>query len=106
MTLMYDFLSIKVRSTVDIPKGEMLYATYTFTLTGTQSRQEHLKKGKYFTCNCKRCTDPSELDTHFSTLKCQKCEIGNIMSSNPLGKYKFCGSIEYFKYLAYVKSYR
>lgn len=41
---------IIVRASVDIEKDEMLTACYTYTMSGTSSRQDHLKKGKYFIC--------------------------------------------------------
>lgn len=75
-----------VRASVNVKEGEMLYTTYTFTTSGTRARQEYLKKGKNFTCKCARCLDPTELNTHFSSLMCRKCSGGIIVSSNPLGK--------------------
>lgn len=44
------FCRIVVRASVDIEKDKSLTACYTYTMSGTLSRQEHLKKGKYFTC--------------------------------------------------------
>lgn len=41
---------IIVRASVDIEKDSVLTAYYTYTMSGTLSRQEHLMKGKYFTC--------------------------------------------------------
>lgn len=55
-------------------------------MVGTEQRQDHLKSGKYFTCHCKRCSDPTELGTHFRTLNCNKCEPGLIYSADPFGK--------------------
>lgn len=71
------------RVTVDVPKGGVLNTTYSHTLWGTSRRQEHLKKGKFFTCKCARCKDPTELGTHFSSLKCSKCDPGLICASDP-----------------------
>ncbi|XP_058819092.1 SET domain-containing protein SmydA-8 [Topomyia yanbarensis] len=72
------------RAAIDVAEGGMLFTTYTYTLNGTAMRQSALKAGKYFTCRCARCLDPTELGTHFSSLKCQKCDNGLIESSNPL----------------------
>lgn len=72
------------RSTIPIEEGEILNVSYTYTLSGTKERQRHLEKGKFFKCICKRCVDPTELGTHFSSLKCQKCQSGNVLSSDPL----------------------
>jgi hypothetical protein len=78
--------SFQLRASTAIKKGEILYATYTYTLNGTADRQQHLLEGKYFQCNCERCLDPTEYGTHFSSLKCQKCLLGLIVASDPLGK--------------------
>lgn len=71
------------RAAVDIKAGENLYSCYTFTSYGTVSRQTHLKEGKYFVCKCQRCLDPTELGTHLSTLKCQKCAPGFVLPLEP-----------------------
>ncbi|XP_037035204.1 SET domain-containing protein SmydA-8-like [Bradysia coprophila] len=78
-----DQFKITVRATIDIKKGETLYTTYTNLMVGTEQRQDHLKSGKYFTCHCTRCEDPTELGTHFRTFKCNKCELGLILSDDP-----------------------
>lgn len=54
----------------DIRRGEHLSIMYTHMLWGTQMRQEHLMLNKYFICTCQRCTDPTELGTYISALKC------------------------------------
>lgn len=51
-------------TTTEIKKDESIFACYTFTLSTTHCRQRHLQKSKYFTCNCERCLDPTELGTH------------------------------------------
>ncbi|XP_053674864.1 SET domain-containing protein SmydA-8 [Anopheles nili] len=79
-----DGFRLEARVAVDVPEGEKLYTTYTYTLTGTIARQSILKVSKFFTCHCNRCLDPTELGTHFSTLLCSKCSGGFITSSNPL----------------------
>lgn len=45
-------------------------------------RQEHLIKGKYFECDCRRCMDPAELGTHLSSIRCQSCTLGFLMRLN------------------------
>lgn len=81
--------SIQVRATVDIAAGAMLAASYTYTSSGTATRQEHLRAGKFFTCHCARCLDPSELGTNFSSIRCRKCGQPGamIVSTNPLGRF-------------------
>ena len=51
---------------------------------GTDERREHLREGKYFECNCSRCSDPKELDLNFSTLVCPRCKSGLVTNKNPL----------------------
>ncbi|XP_053958684.1 SET domain-containing protein SmydA-8 isoform X1 [Anastrepha ludens] len=75
---------IRLRAMCDIGEGQQLQHSYTYTLNGTAQRQEHLKAGKFFTCECKRCKDPLELGTNFSTFKCSKCEDGWLLPTNPL----------------------
>ncbi|KAJ6640841.1 SET domain-containing protein SmydA-8, isoform A [Pseudolycoriella hygida] len=78
-----DNFKIIVRASIDMKKGETLYTTYTNLMVSTEQRQEHLKSGKFFTCHCARCTDPTELETHFRTFKCNKCDPGLIYSKDP-----------------------
>lgn len=67
---MKDGFKIEVKAARDIKASENLTTTYSHVLWSTQLRQQHLKDTKYFTCVCERCKDPSELGTHFSTLRC------------------------------------
>lgn len=77
---------ITVRASTEITDGGMLFTTYTNVLHGTAKRQAHLKNSKFFTCRCERCIDPTELETHFSSLKCNECNVGFVHSSDPFGK--------------------
>ncbi|XP_037072819.1 uncharacterized protein LOC119093909 [Pollicipes pollicipes] len=77
-------LTLVVRAAVDIEKGEHLSSIYTDNLWGTWERREHLLNSKHFLCECARCADPSELDTHLSSLKCTQCQDGFIQPSDPL----------------------
>jgi len=43
----------------------------------------HLREGKYFDCTCRRCSDPTELGTHMSSLRCPRCYEGFIIPINP-----------------------
>ncbi|KAF7989022.1 hypothetical protein HCN44_007332 [Aphidius gifuensis] len=74
---------IIIKAARKIKKGEHLSTTYTHVLWTTKSRREHLLATKYFKCKCKRCEDPTELDTHIGTLKCP-CGPGIILPKNPL----------------------
>lgn len=77
---------LTVKAGRDIKKGENISIMYTNCLWGTQQRQEHLRLTKCFTCSCARCKDPTEFNTHFSSLKClgsnEKCP-GYHLPSNP-----------------------
>lgn len=75
---------IIVKAAVNIKRGEHLATMYTHILWGTIARREHLKLNKYFMCTCSRCSDPTELGTNFSSLKCQECRIGYLTSAAPL----------------------
>ena len=76
-----------LRTTVKIEKGSEIYTTYTHTMNPTLLRRDHLQQGKFFDCECSRCADPTELGTNMSSMKCNKCDSGFIMSSNPLSEY-------------------
>ena len=41
-------------------------------LRTTRDRRLHLKFSKYFDCSCRRCSDPTELGTFLSSIKCPK----------------------------------
>lgn len=77
---------VYVRAAVKLDKGQEILLSYTHTLAPTLFRRAHLREGKFFDCSCPRCSDPTELGTHLSTLKCGKCDNGWVLSSDPLGK--------------------
>jgi len=54
-----------------IPKGEELTISYISPNQGKQRRREKLLSKWYFLCNCPRCLDPAEFESHCSTLLCQ-----------------------------------
>jgi hypothetical protein len=67
---------LTVRAAHDIRKGEHIATCYSNITWGTQMRQQQLHDMKYFRCTCKRCMDPIELGTHFSSLKCLGVDDG------------------------------
>ncbi|XP_060522635.1 SET domain-containing protein SmydA-8 [Cylas formicarius] len=75
---------VTVRAAIDIPKDGELFSSYTYSLWPTLIRREFLRESKFFECTCPRCSDKTELGTHMSSLKCQKCDNGVILSVNPL----------------------
>ncbi|XP_069699803.1 uncharacterized protein SmydA-5 [Periplaneta americana] len=66
---------VTVRATRQIRKGEHISTMYTHALWGTQARRDHLMSTKYFNCRCKRCSDPTELGTYLSAMRCLGAEI-------------------------------
>lgn len=87
-----------VRAVRKISKGEEITDTYVSTMANTLYRRRQLKALKYFDCNCKRCADPTELGSHFSTLLCRIKSCGGfllcrdpLVSSSPWACLK-CGA--------------
>ncbi|XP_041982350.1 SET domain-containing protein SmydA-8 [Aricia agestis] len=83
-TILQNNYQVQVRAAIPIKSGEALHLCYTHALTPTIFRREYLMESKFFACECPRCADPTELGTHLSTLKCNKCDNGVILSTNPL----------------------
>ncbi|XP_011556296.3 SET domain-containing protein SmydA-8 [Plutella xylostella] len=84
----YNFALI---ATMPIAKGELITATYTQSLWGTLDRRRHLQTTKCFYCECARCKDPTEFDTHLGNIYCSMCNGPSglnkgamLMSTNPL----------------------
>lgn len=65
-----DLFKITVKVVVPVPKDEHITTMYSHALWGTQARRQHLKDTKYFSCRCPRCSDPTELGTYLSAMKC------------------------------------
>ncbi|XP_063243953.1 SET domain-containing protein SmydA-8 isoform X2 [Bacillus rossius redtenbacheri] len=76
---------LTLRATVAVPRDAELFSSYTYSLDPTMVRRQHLSSGKFFDCRCERCRDPTELGTHLGSLKCNKCDPGLILASDPLG---------------------
>ncbi|XP_033207857.1 SET domain-containing protein SmydA-8-like [Belonocnema kinseyi] len=74
---------IFVKAITFIKKGEHLSTTYTHAFWMTRIRRDYLLATKYFACRCDRCADPSELGSHFGTLKCP-CGTGLVLPKDPL----------------------
>ncbi|XP_045126721.1 LOW QUALITY PROTEIN: SET domain-containing protein SmydA-8-like [Portunus trituberculatus] len=66
-----------------IAKGDPITGLYTDILWGTRARRDHLRLTRLYHCSCRRCADPTELDTNFSALVCRRCKK-NVLPSNPL----------------------
>ncbi|XP_023941136.2 SET domain-containing protein SmydA-8 [Bicyclus anynana] len=61
---------ITLKVVVPIIKGNHIATMYSHALWGTQARRQHLRDTKYFSCKCQRCSDPTELGTYLSAMKC------------------------------------
>ncbi|XP_966391.2 SET domain-containing protein SmydA-8 [Tribolium castaneum] len=79
-----DTFQVSVSASVEVPESGELFSSYTYSLWPTLVRREFLKESKYFECMCDRCKDKTELGTHLGTLKCNKCDNGVIVSTDPL----------------------
>ncbi|KAJ8715216.1 hypothetical protein PYW08_005197 [Mythimna loreyi] len=65
-----DFCKITLKAVVPIEKDNHIATMYSHALWGTQARRQHLKDTKFFACKCPRCSDPTELGTYLSAMKC------------------------------------
>ncbi|GBP55648.1 SET domain-containing protein SmydA-8, isoform A [Eumeta japonica] len=65
-----EFLKITIKAVVPIMKNNHVTTMYSHALWGTLARRQHLKDTKYFSCKCERCSDPTELGTYLSAMKC------------------------------------
>lgn len=79
---------ITVKVVVPITKNSHITTMYSHALWGTQARRQHLRETKYFSCKCERCSDPTELGTYLSAMRClgdgqQLCD-GIHLSEDPL----------------------
>lgn len=78
-------LSLAIYASTDIWKGQCITQQYVPVTKGTNVRRKALKEW-YFSCSCKRCSDPTEFGTYFSCLGCKKCD-GYICPMDPLDEY-------------------
>jgi len=77
------------RASVRIRKGEEIKVSYDVgeILYGTLRRLIPMEITGLFTCSCPRCSDPTELGTHLSTIICPKCHIGYVLSQCPTDSF-------------------
>jgi len=71
---------IQIRASIRIKRGDHLSISYVDPMWGTVDRVHFLRISKHFTCNCQRCSDPTELSTHVSSIRCQ--QAGCLVNSN------------------------
>ena len=75
---------MKVIAKENIKKGDEITIQYTSPMYGHLKRKSILKQNWYFDCSCPRCTDPSELKTMFSALKCDRCQNNYMLPLDPM----------------------
>ena len=63
-----------MRAGCDIKQGEEITHSYIDPMDSFLKRQDFLKLGKLFDCTCSRCSDPTELGSYASALKCPACK--------------------------------
>ncbi|XP_041982387.1 SET domain-containing protein SmydA-8 [Aricia agestis] len=71
-----ELYNITVKAVLPIQSGQHIKTMYSHALWGTLARRQHLKDTKYFSCKCERCSDPTELGTYLSAMRCIGDENG------------------------------
>ncbi|KRT80077.1 SET domain-containing protein, partial [Oryctes borbonicus] len=79
-----DDFNMTVHASRAISVGETIFFNYGNCLKSSYERRCHLKDGKYFDCGCRRCSDPTELGTYMSSIRCNKCKSGLVVPTMPL----------------------
>ncbi|KAM0736515.1 SET domain-containing protein SmydA-8, isoform A [Formica fusca] len=80
-----DHQRLYVSASLPIAAGEELTMSYTDLLWDTSSRRQFLRVTKRFSCNCSRCSDPSEFGSYLGALLCAKDDCsGYLLPRNPL----------------------
>ncbi|KAF7285495.1 hypothetical protein GWI33_010593 [Rhynchophorus ferrugineus] len=75
---------LTIRASTNILESQPITLSYAYTLQSTQKRREQLLENKFFECRCRRCSDPTELETYIGALICPKCDNGLVLCNNPL----------------------
>ncbi|XP_005188644.2 uncharacterized protein LOC101899433 [Musca domestica] len=78
-----DKYCMKIYASRAIEAGEIVTNCYTNVLLGTDERRKILKITKNLKCHCKRCLDPTEFESHMSTLLCSECKTGYVLKKDP-----------------------
>ena len=61
---------MKIRASIAIKRGEEIYTRYTPPQLMSLRRQFVLQSQWYFSCECRRCQDPTECDTMGNAIVC------------------------------------
>ena len=74
---------IELHAILPIKKGEEITTRYTTPQLGTMRRQQLVQSQWYFTCQCTRCLDPTELGTFNNSALCPECKTGVLVPLEP-----------------------
>ncbi|XP_073812483.1 SET domain-containing protein SmydA-8-like [Musca autumnalis] len=83
-----DKYCMKIYASRTIEPGETITNCYTNVLLGTDERRNVLKMVKNINCKCKRCMDPTEFESHMSTLLCVECKTGFMIKKDQSDKWQ------------------
>ena len=75
---------LKVVAALRIKKGSAVSNNYARSIDTSWTRRVNLLDNKCFLCQCSRCSDPAELGSHVSSLRCEKCETGDLLPQDTL----------------------
>ncbi|XP_020286985.1 protein msta-like [Pseudomyrmex gracilis] len=76
-----------VSAAMPIAAGEEITMSYTDLLWDTLRRRQFLRATKFFSCNCNRCSDPSEFGSRLGALLCAKDDCsGHLLPRDPLNR--------------------
>ena len=70
--LVYPDANLAVQAQTRISKGQEIVVSLVQTLEPTWKRRARLMRDFMLACNCKRCSDPTELGSNLSALKVRK----------------------------------
>jgi len=76
--------SLSLRAQVAIKAGEEITTRYVSATLGNCRRRRDLSRYWYFSCQCVRCSDSTELGTHLSSTRCKVCRDGLCVKRDPL----------------------
>jgi len=76
--------TLALQTKVAVKAGQEFNISYISTMQGSLKRKSKLHDKWYFDCCCPRCSDPTELGSHASSLLCQvcKCDDALFLSTN------------------------
>lgn len=76
--------TLALQSKVAIKAGEELTINYISPMQGSLKRRMKLRDKWFFECSCARCSSPTDLDSHTSSLLCTAGCGGVVVSTAPL----------------------